>query len=272
MAGPFPKITLATPDSAQAAIYLHGAHVASWITPDGRERLFISERADFQPGAALRGGVPVVFPQFSGLGSLPKHGLVRTTSWEWLGTETGESGTETAHFRLRDSEQTRALWNHAFQLDLAVTVGGPQLHMALHVANTGAAPFTFTAALHTYLRVDDIAAVTVEGLENLPYRQFGIDAVQDDTPLRIRGETDRIYWAVPGPIRLCEADHTVQVTASGFPDAVVWNPGPEKTAALPDMAPDGYQRMLCIEAASIGAPVTLPPGAVWDGSQTLTAL
>jgi glucose-6-phosphate 1-epimerase len=64
----------------------------------------------------------------------------------------------------------------------------------------------------------------------------------------------------------------MRVTASGFPDTVIWNPGPEKAAALVDMEPDGYRSMLCIEAAVIGQPVKLEPGAAWRGTQTLAAL
>jgi glucose-6-phosphate 1-epimerase len=59
----FPKVRLSAPDGACADVFLHGGHVASWQTPDGQERLFFSQRAQFGPGAALRGGVPVIFPQ-----------------------------------------------------------------------------------------------------------------------------------------------------------------------------------------------------------------
>lgn len=265
----FPKILLTAPGGAQAVISLYGAHVTSWITPDGRERLFMSQRADFRPGAALRGGVPVIFPQFSGMGPLPKHGFARTSMWGPLGTRHESPGTATARFCLRDSDETCALWDHRFRLDLAVTVGGPRLEIGLQVANPGAQPFTFTAALHTYLRVDDIDAVTIAGLEGRAYREYGVDGVQDAAPLRIVGEVDRIYWQVPGPIVLHDGGHTVQVTASGFPDAVIWNPGPEKADALADMEPDGYRHMVCIEAAVIGNPVTLASGGVWHGSQAL---
>ena len=49
-------------DGASALVALHGAHVLSWIPADGRERLFLSERATFDGQAAIRGGIPLVFP------------------------------------------------------------------------------------------------------------------------------------------------------------------------------------------------------------------
>jgi len=52
----------------------------------------------------------------------------------------------------------------------------------------------------------------------------------------------------------------------------VWNPGPDKIRELSDMPPDDYLRMLCVEAAVIGEPVSLAPGAQWRGRQTLRAL
>ena len=283
--GDFPKVTLTAPDNARAEIYLHGAHVASWITPDGDEKLYLSPRSEFRPNAALRGGIPVIFPQFAGLGPLLKHGFARVSAWEWLGPPSEADDTVAGHFQLTESPATRAIWDHSFQLDLTlaaaigeygedltVTVGGSQLEVSLQVTNTDTQPFDFTAALHTYFRVQDITAVMIEGTGGLAYREFGVDSAQAESELRIDGEVDRIYWNVPGPIILHDTGRTMRVTASGFPDAVIWNPGPEKAAALVDMEPGGYRSMQCIEAAVIGQPVKLEPGAAWRGTQTLAAL
>jgi glucose-6-phosphate 1-epimerase len=183
---------------------------------------------------------------------------LRASAWQYLGAETGAAGSAVARFQLRDTQETRRLWDHGFRLDLAVAVGGPGLDIGLQVTNTDAQPFDFTAALHTYFRVQDIAAVMVEGLGGLPYREFGADGIQHESELHITGEIDRIYWNVPGPVTLHDTGQTVRVTAGGFPDAVVWNPGPDKGATLSDLEPEGYRHMLCIEAAVIGQPVGLP--------------
>ena len=58
----------------------------------------------------------------------------------------------------------------------------------------------------------------------------------------------------------------------GFPDTVLWNPGPARARALPDLAGDEWTRMLCVEAALVGAPAHLAPGDAWTGAQTLTAV
>ena len=41
-------------------------------------------------------------------------------------------------------------------------------------------------------------------------------------------------------------------------------------AKLADMPADGWQHMVCVEAAQIDAPVPLAPGATWTGWQHLT--
>ena len=267
----FSRVTLSAPDGARAVITPYGAHVTSWTTPDGRERLFLSRTTPFSPGSAIRGGVPVIFPQFAGRGPLRPHGFARVSRWQHIATEAAP-GSSTAHFRLEDSDATRVVWSYGFRLDLRVTVGGARLELALQVANTGNQPFTFAAALHTYLQVGDIATASLDGLGGLPYTEHGADHIQPPGTLRIAGEIDRIYWDVPGPVTVAEPDQTLRVAQDGFSDVVVWNPGPERAAALADLEPDGYRRMVCIEAAAIGQRVALAPGGEWQSSQQIDVL
>src|SRR6202012_2821919 len=69
-------------DGARATILLHGGHRVSWIPAGGQEQLYVSPTSEYGEGQAVRGGVPVIFPQFSSRGTLPRHGLVRTRTWE----------------------------------------------------------------------------------------------------------------------------------------------------------------------------------------------
>jgi glucose-6-phosphate 1-epimerase len=64
---------------------------------------------------------------------------------------------------------------------------------------------------------------------------------------------------------------SLEVAMEGFRDTVVWNPWEALCATLPDMLPDDYRRMLCIEAALIDKPVQLEGQGSWSGRQTLTA-
>ncbi len=267
------KLTSAA--GASLEIHDHGAHITSWRATDGIERLFLSQRAEFRPDAAIRGGVPIIFPQFAGLGPFPKHGFARTAQWQRVTAP--NAALDSALFRLQDSEATRSVWPQSFVAEYRVALGQDSLSMTLSIHNTGTQPYSFTAALHTYLRVQDIAEVSIAGLQGLTYSDSAagsVSVVERAINVRIAGEVDRIYFATStsmgAPIQVCElGQRTIVCTAEGFADAVIWNPGADKGAALSDLEPQGYRHMLCVEAAAIGQPVVLPPQASWSGTQHL---
>ncbi len=274
-AGGLPRLTLVAPGGAQAEIYLHGAHVVSWVPAGGRERLFLSQRSAFREGSPIRGGVPVAFPQFGTTGPLPLHGLVRLLPWDFAGAEmTGEGAR--AVFRLSDTEETRRQWDHAFLAELAVAVGGSALSVTLSVTNTGGKPFDFTTALHTYLAVAEITTTAVEGLAGVRYRDAvagGLESQQETAGIDFPGglEFSRIYFDAPAELRLAEAGRTTTIRQAGFADTVVWNPGAARCATVTDLEPEDYRRFVCVEAATIRTPIALAPGEGWQGTQTLIA-
>jgi len=270
--GGLPCLRLLAADGASAEIYAQGAHLVSWVPAGERaSRLFLSERAEFRPGAAIRGGVPVIFPQFGSEGLLPRHGFARHRDWEWL---PAESSSERALFRLGDGADTRALWPQRFEARLQVEIGGAELKLTLAVHNRGAASFSFTAALHSYLQLGDLAAVALRGLRDCRYRDAvsGGSALETSAELRFdEREIDRIYFDTPPQLQLQEGRRHLQIESRGFSDTVVWNPGDERARALTDLEPGGQRRMLCVEAAVIGRPVELSPDSHWQGSQRLIA-
>ena len=268
MSAPTP-LTLQADDGARAEIHTQGAHLTAWRSAGGAEALFLSTRSGYAPGVAIRGGVPVIFPQFATEGPLPKHGFARTQDWTLI-----DSQAASARWRLESSAATLAIWPRAFRCELAVAIGGARLQIELDVTNTGHAPMSFTAALHTYLRVADIAEVRLLGLQGLRYRdstQGTAEFIERAGPLAIEAEVDRIYFDAPSQLQMIEPSSRLLIEQQGFTDTVVWNPGPEKGAALADLEDGGYRRMLCVEAAVIGKPIHLAPGEAWRGSQTLIA-
>lgn len=261
-------------DGASVEVHRNGAHVTSWRPAPGTdERLFLSAKSSLADGASIRGGIPVIFPQFAMEGPLPRHGFARNASWTH--DDTRHVGDDILiSFSLTDSGATRSLWPASFRATLTARVGGQQLATTLEIANTGNAPFTFTAALHTYLRVEDVVQTEIIGLLGCRYRVSSAPRmlVKDtDDVLRIRGEVDRVYVNAPHGLTVREPHRQLAVDTTNFPDVVIWNPGTERAAALVDMEPGGERRMLCVEAAAVQSPVTLEPGHRWSGTQTLTA-
>ncbi len=264
------EVQLKSPEGASARISPYGAHLLSWIPAGGAEVLFLSSKAEYRAGAAIRGGVPVVFPQFSGLGPLPKHGFARTQLWE-----VARVNAESAVFWLSESETTRALWPYRFLAEYTIRLAGKRLEMTLAVTNLDdLTPFEFTAALHTYLQVEEVRKTGVAGLSGLVYRDAANgeqEARETAERVTFPGEVDRVYFGVPATLQLADEKRTLLISAEGFPEAVVWNPGPEKCAQLADMEPEGYLRFVCIEAAVVARPIRLAPGGKWQGTQILSA-
>jgi glucose-6-phosphate 1-epimerase len=246
------SIVLSAPDGARAEVFRHGAHVTSWIPAGEAERLFLSERSAFDAGSAIRGGVPVIFPQFANRGPLPKHGFARTMEWRVV-----EHAGSRARLHLSSNAETLAIWPYAFVAEVGVHIGGESIEIELAVHNMGTDPFAFTGALHTYLAVGDVERTVVRGL--------------GAHELRINGEHDQIYRSVLQPLTVDDGEHVTEVSMRGFRDVVVWNPGVQKAAALADMAPGAYRRMLCVEAAAIENPIVLAAGEQWSGTQELSS-
>lgn len=76
-----PQVVLRSPQGASAKISLHGGQVMSWKNEQGEELLFTSSKAVFKPPKAMRGGIPICFPQFGNRGSLEQHGFARNKVW-----------------------------------------------------------------------------------------------------------------------------------------------------------------------------------------------
>lgn len=262
-------------DGARVAIHPHGAHVVGWW-PVGctSNRLFLSSLAEAGPGKAIRGGVPVIFPQFADFGPMPKHGFARSVRWRLANRSQMPDGSASATFALTPDLATHALWPHDYFAALHVAVRDATLSVTLSVANMGREPLSFTAALHTYFATSTIADATIAGLEACAYRDSAADGSRvapSDSPVQFGSEIDRVYLATPDRLELTGGDARVSIESSGFADTVVWNPGGHKAAQLKDLGAGEWQRFVCVEAARVAVPVVLAAGAVWAGSQIATA-
>lgn len=264
--GDFPYIKVTT-DQAEALISIYGGQVLSF-KPKGasHDLLFVSENAYYTSGKAIKGGIPVCWPWFGpdpeGKGR-PNHGFVRNRLWQVIGTEAiGDSATRIV-LGLSDTEDTRELWPHPFELRLEITVGNI-LNLALVSRNVGDRPFTITQALHTYFTVGDITQTQVLGLDGTSY----IDKVDDQKvksqsgEVEITAEVDRIYQSVPNELTIVDGalNRRIRINSSGNQTAVVWNPWIELSAKSGDLTNDDYTGFICVETTNAADDViTVPP-------------
>jgi len=270
--GDLPKVVATAGDGARIEAYVHGAQVTSWHPAGGDERLYLSPQSHFGPGASIRGGIPVCFPQFADQGPLPMHGFARDRAWTPVFAGCTGDGAAQVRLRLADSPATRALWPHAFACELTATARAGELAVELAIVNAGDTPFEMTGALHTYLRVSDVRKTVLDGLTGVRYRdkrlrQDGL--VEAQAAVALADPLDRVYYAVPAELRVREPTRTLVVHATGSTDTVVWNPGPPGGPGPHDMPDDGYLSMLCVEAAIARAPLVVAPGATHVLAQRL---
>ncbi len=137
---------------ATAQIALHGGHVLSYQPAGQAPVLWVSSQSRYEPGTAIRGGIPVCWPWFADHPSdaaKPAHGFARTATWQVVQALTNAWGAGQLRLRLEPSAATRALWPFSFRLELVGTVGAT-LEVELVASNTGEEPFHATAALHSY--------------------------------------------------------------------------------------------------------------------------
>ncbi|KAK4136657.1 galactose mutarotase-like protein [Trichocladium antarcticum] len=286
------RVTAELPTGEAVEVLLHGATVLRWRDGAGRERLWLSEAAAVDGSRAVRGGVPVVFPVFGTApdhpqaGRLPQHGFARTSRWEFLGKSTSESAADLSvklDFGLSSAAEgldptAAPLWPFRFNLIYSVTLSRESLTTSIVVTNDDDKAFDCQVLMHTYLRVGDIAAVEITGLDGASYVDK-VDGAKTKTessaPLTITGETDRVYTPAgdgSSPVSVVENGKTTfSVTRENLGNVVVWNPWAEKAAGMADFAPrDGFKNMVCIEPGAVGGWQSVEPGDAFEGAQTIT--
>lgn len=268
--GQLPAVRLTAADGAQATVALFGAHLLSWRTADGKERLFCSSRSALDGSKAIRGGVPVIFPQFNARGDGQRHGFARVSTWRLSGSSSGsgsDGNAAWAEFILTPADlapATAQAWPHAFALRLRLSISAQTLDIDMRVQNTGTHAFPFGVALHTYYDVGRLDAASIDGLRQVRYTDHHLNSqVQEEAAMRFTDKTDRLYQAPPA-LTLHTAAGALQLEQQGFNEWVVWNPGAADAAALADLADDDYLRFVCIEPARADQQ-PLAAGAEWVG-------
>lgn len=253
---------------AKSEIYLHGAHVASFIPGGQEDVLWMSQSSYFEENRPIRGGIPVCWPWFSAhptdLGK-PAHGFARLAEWDVLKTEAINDGCTQLTLGFASSDLTFQIWPYQFDLKLIITVGS-KLEVELITKNTDTSPFEITTALHSYFNISDIANIAISGLENAHY----LDSMDEkkekvqDGKIQFSSEVDRIYFDTKDTCIITDPvnNREIVVGKTGSNSTVVWNPWIDKSKRMPDFGDDEYHTMVCIETANVyNDKVSLAPGA-----------
>lgn len=274
-----------------AEVLLFGATVVSF-TVGGSERLFVSDDAIWNGIKAIRGGIPICFPQFGQpLKEMSQHGFARNSHWTLARTETKDQEA-TVLLTLQDTEETRVLWPHAFMLRYRVTLSYRSLTTELTAYNPGDTDYKCQMLLHTYHRVQ-VSDMSVDSFEGcLCYDQLTKGDAEPETQRmgHIDREVDKIYLEKPGakpipsPLHISAQEGPMRVykTASKGKmdmeyktevpvDVVFWNPWIDKAKSLADLPDLAYKNFVCVEPGIVQGWITLCPGESLTLSQILEA-
>lgn len=277
------QVVLRNHRGASARVSLHGGQVLSWKTERGEELLFTSSKAIFSPPRAVRGGIPICFPQFGNRGTLEQHGFARNKMWVIDDSppplpSTDSHGKSYIDLLLKPSDEDLKTWPHSFEVRLRVCLAADgNLTVISRIRNVNSKPFSFSFAYHTYFSISDISEVRVEGLETLDYldnlRNKERFTEQGDA-LTFESEVDRVYLDSCNVVAVLdhERKRTFVIRKEGLPDIVVWNPWEKKSKTMVDLGDEEYKQMLCVDGAAVEKPITLKPGEEWTGRLDLSVV
>jgi glucose-6-phosphate 1-epimerase len=277
------QVVLRNPRGAYVKVSLYGGQVLSWRTDRGEELLFTSSKAVFKPPHAVRGGIPICFPQFGKRGMLDCHGFARNRIWVIEENppplnSSDSNGNAHIDLLLKSSEDDLKIWPHSFEFRVRISLAGDEaLTLTSRIRNINSKPFSFSIAYHTYFSISDISEVRVEGLETLDYLDNLCNKerfTEQGDALTFESEVDRVYLNSRGLVAIFdhERKRTFVIRKEGLADIVVWNPWEKKSKSMVDFGDEEYKQMLCIDGAAIENPITLKPGEEWRGKVELSVV
>lgn len=233
-----------------AKVLLQGAQLIHFQPKNSSPLLWSTDLEFYQDGKPFRGGIPICWPWF-GKAKEPAHGFARISKWKQSEYSVSADG---AYIVLTlDSDMIEVdYWKHKFLLKLKLSLG-KKAKIELEID----CDTETTAALHTYLFVENIDRTSVSGLGKTYVDSLDGANVKNDSPepLRIDKSIDRIYTTSENTTKLLSSDTTILIEHANNSDVVVWNPWDNLSKNISDMRDDAYQQMICIETARITKPL-----------------
>ena len=242
-----------------------GAQVLHAALESGLELLYLSPLVDVYPDNPIRGGIPLMFPQFGDSGPLRKHGFVRDLQWN-LVAETQDTDSKNLSYVLDVKATDFPEWPFDAALQFNACISLHTLSISLSVQNTGGQAFTFTGGFHPYFAISSRKDILLNGLDELPFRDSfpGANAYELNSDALV----ERQYLG-NAEIRFYNGSNWLKITASGFDSWMVWNPGTAGAKKISDLPDADWDQFICIEPIILAEPKTLLPGDAFNGEMVV---
>ncbi len=292
-----------TKSGAKCTIYPFGAHLTSYKTPAGKELLFLSRDALVDGSKAIRGGIPLCFPQFGQPDKrMPQHGFLRNNYWSIVSGSTFDDDTHAGismELELKDVVNARGgEWDNGTKYNAKCTytvkIDGRGFTTTIVLENLGKTAWNFQVLLHNYFLVHNHMALNDEMCHVHGFEGYAVDDKVSGTKYILGSDPvtipknisiDRVYSpTMDGAIDLslkitagpsnnlsltaCGEVNGVKVPVSG----VVWNPHQENAMAMADFGDDQYHDMICVEPGLLNDVPLLDGGKKASFSQIVTCL
>lgn len=253
-----------------ATISLIGGQVLRWQPEGEKPVLWLSKTANYQPGLAIRGGIPICWPWFGGYKTGGNHGFTRQALWTLESVVFTEQAVEVV--LAFSGENIHPLWPHKFSLQQKIAIGR-EFSQQLTMKNCSDQPVAFSGALHSYFSVSSPANIEIPALAAASFDdKLTGEHLPATATVPCIGPVDRIYHANEN---MQIIDHgwqrIIELAAQHTQQWVLWNPGTAAAKNIADVHTDGEQEFICLEAANTQWQ-TLDAGEVATMSQHLRVL
>lgn len=236
----------------KAKVSLYGGQVLCWQPQREKNVFWLSKKAVFEQGKAIRGGIPLCWPWF---GSHPddstagNHGFAREQLWQVEKIDISEKGVEVS--LIWQGEHISHLWPISCKLK-QVLFFGQSFKQTLTMSNLSDQDAYFTGALHSYFAVSATKEVKVTALEQANFYDKLTEQLREAQPLENGvGPVDRIYYTNHAVTIVDNRwKRTIELKSFNAQQWVFWNPGAETANKMADVHLGGEQEFVCLEAAN----------------------
>ncbi len=244
--------------TCQASVSLYGGQILSYHPTGYQPVLWLSNKANYQQGKAIRGGVPLCWPWFgrndkqsvadAKINPAGNHGFARQVNWR---VEQAFADSESLTLIIVfQGENQHPLWKNHCKLK-QILVFGTTLTQRFMMENLSQNDAYYSGALHTYFNVSNPKNITIAELNQLGFDDKLTGSYQHTGELlTCEGPIDRIYHS-KNKVTLVDSiwQRKIEVT-SNCQQWVLWNPGTDMAKTMNDIHVDGEQEYVCLEAAN----------------------
>ncbi|GAA5139750.1 D-hexose-6-phosphate mutarotase [Thalassotalea piscium] len=232
-----------------ASISLYGGQVLNWQPVDQLPVFWLSDRSIYQPGKAIRGGIPICWPWFGAYKDAGNHGFARQIQWHLDDIKLTEN--EVVLVFSTAGENVSPFWPHAFKLVQKISFS-TDFTQQLTIENLSVQSVKFTSALHSYFNVSSPKNTSIQALNNVLFDdKVSLLNDQKDTLTNCVGPLDRIYHNQSvQQIKDIGWQRTIEVKSTQCEQWVLWNPGRKIAESMTDIHKEGENEFVCLEAAN----------------------